>query len=111
MMEKRSRDCVTAWLKSYQGVERSSSTGERRIPQHHEGGRDQQQVVIINVIANVIINVIINAMAYSHHDNFGLPRCSGSLGSRGSRAESVYEMGDDYSDHEQVERKRKEVEQ
>ena len=44
MMEKRSRDCVTAWLKSYQGVERSSSTGERRIPQHHEGGRDQQQV-------------------------------------------------------------------
>ena len=40
-----------------------------------------------------------------------LPRCSGSLGSRGSRAESVYEMGDDYSDQEQVERKRKEVEQ
>ena len=72
-MEKRSRDCVTAWLKSYQGVERSSSTGERRIPQHHEGGRDQQQVVIINAIANVIINVIINAMAYSHHDNCNYP--------------------------------------
>ena len=29
-------------------------------------------------------------------------RCSGSLESRGSRAESVYEMGDDYSDHDQV---------
>ena len=103
-MEKRSRDCVTAWLKSYQGVERSSSTGERRIPQHHEGGRDQQQVVIINVIANVIINAMPSLQ-------LSLSRCSGSLGSRGSRAESVYEMGDDYSDHEQVERKRKEVEQ
>ena len=32
-----------------------------------------------------------------------LPRCSGSLESRVSRAESVYEMGDDYSDHDQVE--------
>ena len=43
------------------------------------------------------------AMSLCHITISYLPRCSGSLESRVSRAESVYEMGDDYSDHDQVE--------
>ena len=42
----------------------------------------------IGIIVNIFIVTLI--------------RCSGSLESRESRAESVYEMGDDYIDHDQV---------
>ena len=42
----------------------------------------------------IIVNIVIVTTTFI--------RCSGSLESRESRAESVYEMGDDYIDHDQV---------
>ena len=80
-------------IESEQGVAGGSSACQCGIPQHLEGGRDQQQVEI-GIIIIVIINIFIVTTIFI--------RCSGSLESRGSRAESVYEMGDDYSEHDQV---------